>query len=616
MIENPLIGLASILVLGTLAQWLAWRLRLPSILLLLLTGFVIGPVTGILNPDALLGDLIFPIVSLSVAVIIFEGGLTLNLTELREVGVVVRRIISIGTLVTWVLGAAAAYYILNVQLPIAILLGAILTVSGPTVVIPLLRHVRPTARVSSTLKWEGILIDPVGATLAVLVFEAIIAGEGVPDLPVAIAAGIFKALIVGVIVGLIGAGLIYFPIRRYWVPDSLHNPMTLMLVIAAFVVANLLQEEAGLLAVTVMGIALANQRNINVRNIVRFKENLVLLLLSSVFIILAARLQLSDLSQLGPSSLLFVAVLIIIVRPLAVLASSIGSELNWRERAFVAALAPRGIVAAAVSAIFALELSHHDFEQYEVLVPVTFLVIVGTVSVYSLSASFIANRLGIAQADPQGILFVGAHSWARRMAEALHKAGRRVLLVDSNWNNVQEARMMGLPVQFGSILSEDMLDELDLNGIGRILALTSNDEVNALADLHFMEVFDSSATFQLSANAKSQREDMSLELHGRYTFGRNVTYSALSKMFNAGAEIRTTALTEKFNFAALKAQEKDRLIPLFLLSKDGHTDIFTVDQQLEPLPGQTVISIVNPEPIVSPPNPIQAEDAVFTSRPD
>ena len=610
MIENPLVGLASILVLGTLAQWLAWRLRLPSILLLLLTGFAVGPVTGLLDPDVLLGDLVFPIVSLSVAVILFEGGLTLNLPELRDVGKVVWRIISIGALVTWILGAIAAYYILQIPLPIAILLGAILTVTGPTVVIPLLRHVRPTARASSTLKWEGILIDPVGATLAVLVFEAIIAGQGVEYLPLAILGGVLKSLVVGIVVGLIGAGLIYFPLRRYWVPDSLHNPMTLMLVVAAFVAANLLQEEAGLLSVTVMGIALANQRKINMRNIVHFKENLVMLLLASVFIILGARLQLSDLSQLGPSSILFLIVLILVVRPLTVLVSSLGSELNWRERAFVAALAPRGIVAAAVSAIFALELSHHEIEQAEVLVPITFLVIVGTVSVYSLSATFIANRLGIAQADPQGILFVGAHGWARRMAEALHAAGRRVLLVDSNWNNIQEARMMGLPTHFGSILSEDILDELDLNGIGKVLALTSNDEVNSLANLHLTEVFDSSATYQLSPNNRSERDDISLELHGRYTFGRDVTFSALFRMFNNGAEIRSTPITDKFTFNDLKSQYQGQLIPLFLLGKEGGVEIFTIDYPLEPLPGQTVISVVSNQNMTAVQEPEDVADAV------
>jgi NhaP-type Na+/H+ or K+/H+ antiporter len=595
--ENPLIGLVSIIVLGMFAQWLAWRLRLPSILLLLLSGFVVGPVTGLLDPTALLGDLLFPVVSLSVAIILFEGGLSLNIGELREVGKVVRRLISLGVFVTWVLGAVAARLLLNLDWSLSLLLGAILTVSGPTVVLPLLRHVRPTARVTSTLKWEGILIDPVGATLAVLVFEAIIVGEGVGALPQAIAIGILKTVLVGGVTGVLGAIALYFPIRRYWIPDTLQNPMSLMMVVLWFVIANTLQDESGLLTVTVMGILLANQRQINIRNIIKFKENLVMLLLSAVFIILAARLQLSDLSQLGLGSVVFIAVLILVIRPLAVLASTIGSELNWRERTFVAALAPRGIVAAAVSAVFALELAHNGHPQASELVPITFLVIVSTVSVYSLAASFIANRLGIAQAEPQGVLFVGAHPWARQIALALQAAGGRVLLVDSNFDNTQEARMLGLPAHFGSILGEDTINELDLNGIGRIIAMTSNDEVNALADMHFTEVFDSAETYQLAPRHKdiSDRNDISRELHGRFAFGRDITFTRLQDVFEYGAEVRATPLTAQFTYKDFRTRYGDRAITLFLVSKDGHIDIFAADTAPEPLAGQTIISIITPD---------------------
>ncbi|MAS35866.1 MAG: hypothetical protein CL610_17790 [Anaerolineaceae bacterium] len=594
MIENPLIGLASILIVGTLAQWFAWRLRIPSILILLLTGFLIGPLTGILNPDSLLGDLLFPIVSLSVGIILFEGGLSLNLGELREVGTVVRRLISIGALVTWVLSSLAAYLLLDLSVSIAALLGAILTVTGPTVVIPLLRHVRPTARVSSALKWEGILIDPVGATLAVLVFEAILAGQTVEASSMTILVGILKTAFVGTLLGIIGAALLYVPLRRYWIPDTLQNPVSLMVVVAAFVAANTLQEEAGLLTTTVMGILLANQRNINIRNIVKFKEDLVMLLLSSVFILLGARLQLSDFSQLGLDSVLFIVVLIVLIRPAAVLVSTLRSELNWRERAFVAAMAPRGIVAAAVSTVFALELVEHGVPQAELLAPITFFVIITTVAIYSLGATSLANRLGISQDDPQGILIVGAHTWARQIAEALQSAGCRVRIVDSNWTNIQEARMQGLPVHYGSILAEDTVDELDLNGIGRILAMTSNDEVNALADIHLAELFGSAETYQLSPRStnNSGRNDLSLELHGRYVFGRDITFTRLNQLFADGAEIRTTNLTEKFRFTDFRAQYNDHAIPMFLVGKDGHVDIFTTDKKLEPVAGQTVISII------------------------
>ena len=610
--DNPLIGLASIIVLGTVAQWLAWRLRLPSILLLLLSGFVVGPVTGLLDPTTLLGDLLFPIVSLSVAIILFEGGLSLDFSELGSVGRVVRRLISVGALVTWFLSAIAAHFLLNLDVSIALLLGAILTVTGPTVVIPLLRHVRPTARVSSALKWEGILIDPVGATLAVLVFEAIIAGQAVEALPQTILLGVLRTLLIGIVTGILGAVSIYFPLRRYWIPDTLQNPMSLMMVVFWFVVANTLQEESGLLTVTVMGMLLANQRKINIKHLIHFKENLVMLLLSSVFIILAARLQISDLSQLGLGSILFLIFLILVVRPLAVLVSSIGSQLNWRERAFVAALAPRGIVAAAVSAVFALELAHHDHPQAGELVPITFLVIVGTVSVYSLSASFIANRLGIAQAAPQGILFVGAHDWARRIAEALQSAGGRVLLVDSNYDHIQEARMMGLPSHFGSILGEDTVDELDLNGIGRILAMTSNDEVNTLADMHFTEVFDSAETYQLTPRNTNtpDRSDISRELHGRFAFGEKITFNVLEEICSQEYEIRATPLTEKFTFKDFQAEHGAKAIPLFLIGREGRIDIFASDFPLEPVSGQTVISIIStamPKPDETPLSPAQGE---------
>ncbi len=594
MTEDPLFGLTSILVLGVLAQWLAWRLRLPSILLLLLFGFIVGPLTGILNPTALLDDLLFPLVSLSVAVIIFEGGLSLEFAEVRETRRVVRRLISLGVLVTWVIAALAAYWILKLELSLAILLGALLTVSGPTVVTPLLRHVRATDRVSSALKWEGILVDPVGATLAVLVFEAVIAGHGVASLPLAIGTGVLKTLLVGSITGLVGAVILYVPLRRYWIPDHLQSPMVLMVMIASFVTANILQEESGLLTATVMGIFFANQRRVRLRNIIKFKENLVMLLLSSVFILLAARLKLSDLSQLGTASVLFLLVLIFIARPAAAFVSTIGSQLTWRERAFVAAMAPRGIVAAAVSAVFALELSHHGYAQAEQLASVTFFVIIGTVSFYSLSAGPIARWLKISQDDPQGIIFVGAHSWVRDIALALHNTGTRVLMIDSNYDNIQAARMLGLPVYFGSILSESLFEDINLNGIGRILAMTSNDEVNSLAMLHFAEVFDSAETYQLSPHNSSStaRKELSVELHGRFAFGPAVSYDYLDHFCQSDVEVRTTPLTDKFDYRQFKAQYQDQAIPLFLLSKTGSIEIFTDEARTDPLPGQSIISLV------------------------
>ena len=277
MAENIAVQLAAVIILGIGTQWLAWWIKLPSILLLLLCGFIAGPITGYLQPAELLGELLLPVVSVSVAIILFEGGLTLNLVDLTKIRRVLINLVSVGVLATWVVAAGAAYYIVGLELPLAILLGAILTVSGPTVVLPLLRHVQPVGHVNSLLRWEGIVVDPVGATLAVIVFEAITAKQSEASNYLVMAA-VLKTLLIGGALGYLGARLVTILLSHHWIPDFLQNPVTLMLVVATFTVSNHFQEESGLLAVTLMGIWLANQKTVSVKHIVEFKENLRVLL--------------------------------------------------------------------------------------------------------------------------------------------------------------------------------------------------------------------------------------------------------------------------------------------------------------------------------------------------
>lgn len=403
--EHPLIGLAGIVVIGIAAQWLSWRLRLPAIFLLLLAGFVAGGVTGWIDPDELLGAALFPIVSLSVAIILFEGGLSLDIAELAKIGRVVRNLASIGVVATWVLSAIAARFLLGFDWPLSALLGAILVVTGPTVIIPLLRHIRPTAKLGSAIRWEAIVNDPTGAILAVLVFNAIVVGEGQEGISAAVL-GVVKALGAGGALGLAGAGLIVLLLKRYWVPDFLQSPVTLAVVMVVFSLSDLVLSESGLLAVTVMGSALASQNVVTVRHIVEFKENLRVLLISALFVILAARLPISDPAYSDPGSLWFLAVLILVVRPASVALSTIGTFLTWRERVFLGFMAPRGIVAAAVASIFSLELMELGYPGAEKLAPVMFLVIVGTVALYGLGAGRVARWLGVATPNPQGMLLL------------------------------------------------------------------------------------------------------------------------------------------------------------------------------------------------------------------
>lgn len=594
MTEHLMLQLTGIIVLGISAQWLAWRIRFPAILLLLLTGLVAGPVSGWLKPDVLFGALFTPLVSLSVAIILFEGGLSLKVADLRQVGGVVRNLLSIGALATWLISAGAAWLILGFDKALAVLLGAILIVTGPTVIGPLLRHVRPAGQVGSILRWEGIVIDPIGAILAVLVFEAILAEE-LREAATSAVLVVLKTVVIGGGFGVVGAGIIMLLLRRYWVPDFLQNPVTLMLVLSSFTVSNALQEESGLLTVTVLGIILANQNSVPVKHIVEFKENLRVLLISVLFVLLAARLQPDDLANLGSRSFVFLAILILLVRPVAVVLATMRSGLTWQERLFLAWIAPRGIIAASVASIVALRLTEAGYPGAERLVPITFLVIIGTVTLYSLTAAPLARWLGLAQLRPQGMLIVGAHAWAQAIASALQTAGYRVLLVDTNRANIAAARLAGLPTCYGSILAPGTLEQMDLNGIGRLLALTSNDEVNALAALRCAELFGRAEVYQLPPQpaVTHQHETIPPYLLGRLLMQPGMTYAAMEDRFAAGAVVKTVKLTPEFDYDALRAHYGESATLLFIIDQNGNLTVVTTTPRLFPRPGQTVVVVVN-----------------------
>ncbi len=596
--HNILVGLTAVVALGIGAQWLAWRLRLPSILQLLVVGFWAGALTGFLDPDAMLGDLLSPVVSLSVAIILFEGGMSLDMAELREIGKVVRNLATIGALTTWAASAVLAYWLLDFDLGLSLLFGALLIVTGPTVIGPLLRHIRPDAKVGSAIKWEGIVNDPIGAILAVLVFEAIVAGEPGSGISAA-AVGVLKAAATGGVFGLLGAGVMIVLLRRHWVPDFLQNPVALAVVLSTFTASNLVQAETGLLTVTIMGSVLASQRIVTVHHIIQFKENLRVLLISALFILLAARIELSAFSGTTLSTVLFIVALILIVRPVSVALATLGTDLNTRERVFLGFMAPRGIVAAAVSSIFAFELAERPggYEGAEQLIPVTFLVIVATVGFYGLSAAPAARRLGVASPNPQGLVIVGAAGWVRSLARVLQQRKITVLLIDSNWANIAAARQAGLPAHYGNALLERLMEELDLDGIGSMLAVTPNDEVNALATLHFGELFGRSRVYQLppgSGRSKSSKSAIPKHLRGRVLFGSDISHSVIDARIDAGAEIKATGLTAEFSYNDFRRLYGDTAIPLLSVNDAGEVQVFTAERPPTPKAGQTLISLVDP----------------------
>ncbi len=597
MNEHLMLLLAGIGLIAIVCQWFAWWVKLPAILFLLLAGIVAGPVTGWLDPDALFGDLLFPFVSLSVAVILFEGGLTLRFQEIQGLERVVRNLVSIGMLVTWLIVALATHLLLGFGWELSFLFGAVMVVTGPTVIIPLLRTVRPNASIANLLRWEGIVIDPIGALLAVLVFEFVISGQEGNALTHTLMT--FGAVVViGFALGAAAGYLLGLVLRHHLLPEYLHNVATLTVVFGVYAYSNAIVEESGLLTVTVMGIWLANMRQVPMRDILHFKESLSVLLISGLFIILAARIELEQFVQLGWGAIALFITIQFIARPAKVFVSTLGSSLTWQERILMAWIGPRGIVAAAITALFAIRLQQQGYEGADLLVPLAFTIIIGTVVLQSSTAGILARLLGVAEPEPKGFLIIGANSFARAIGRVLKKHGFRAVLTDTNWKHIKDARVKdGLETFYGNPVSDYADRHLTLVGIGRMLGLSRQSDLNTLASLKYRTEFGRKGIYTLQSSAdvnRSEKLTVSGEHRGYVLFGEDVTFSKLASLMSKGAEIRSTLLTEEFNFDAYRKKYGSRAIPLFALTPKGKLECFVAGGKLKPQPGWIVIGLIKP----------------------
>ncbi|MFK7830367.1 MAG: cation:proton antiporter [Congregibacter sp.] len=576
MDQSLLYTLASVLVLGVGAQWLAWRLKLPSILPLLVLGILAGPVSGLLNPDEMFGDLLFPMVSLGVALVLFEGGMTLRFRDIRGHGAVVTNLTSWGAVLNWLMIAAGCHFIAGISGDIAMLFAALVIVTGPTVINPLLRTMRAQNTVSQVLRWEGILIDPVGALLAVLTFQYMLTDQNSLAL-------FAKSVGSGTFTGLAGAWTLGFLLRRHWVPEYLLNVLTLAWVVMVFALSDVLAHESGLLAVTIMGIWLGNMRDVSVSEILSFKESLSILIISMLFVILGARVHPNEILETGWTG---VAVLIVVLsaRPLVVWLSTIRSGYSWQQKALISWVAPRGIVAAAVSSLFALRLESAGHEGASTLTALTFLVIIATVLLQSFTARPMTRALGLAEAEPNGVLFVGANSVARALATALQDNGFRVKLADTSYEETRAARMAGLDVYFGDPLSSHADQYLELSGIGRLFGVSRRSRWNTLACMKFRNDFGPQRVFSLRNSEdrdKSDRERIADEYAPPRLFGPDVSYEKLASLLAGGAAIKTIKLSADFGLEDYRRENNNKLIPMFTLNEKqklrviGETDTVT-----------------------------------------
>ena len=589
--------LASIGVISLFCQWLAWRVRMPAILFLLIGGIVAGPVTGFLQPEAVFDDLLFPLISLAVAIILFEGSLTLRAEEIRSHGKMVRNLIPVGSIVTCTIGTLAARWLLEVPWEVALLFGAISVVTGPTVIAPLLRAVRPTSSIANILRWEGIIIDPVGALLAVLVFEGIVSwGQGNVF---GHSAWIFgKTVMVGLLIGAAAGYLNGLALRKHWLPQYLHNAGTLTFMLGVYVLSNELAHESGLLTVTVMGIWMANMKQVPVEDILEFKESLSVLLISALFIILAARVDFGSIAELGWGLAAVLAILMLVARPVSIFLSAIGTSLNWREKVYLSWIGPRGIVAAAVSALFAFQLERIGFEGADALVPMVFMLIITTVTLQSLTARPFARLLNVQEPPAHGFLILGANPVARLIAEALKKHDVPVMLTDTNWENVRQARMKNMPVYFGNPVSEHAATHMDLTGIGHVLILSPYKQLNSLATYHFLDWFGDGSVFSLSEGDQDQRARLQTAGKVQRTRGlfNEVSYAKLASLVSQGYTVKTTLLREEFGYQQFLDQYQNQPLVLFVMDSRKHIRPVRSMDELEPEEDWTLISLVPPQP--------------------
>lgn len=593
--SHPGLAVAAIIALGVAAQWLAWRWRVPAILPLLAAGFLVGPVLGVLRPPELFpADIFFPLVSLAVGLILFEGGLTLRFAEIRETRRVVLNLVTWGGLVTWLGAAVAAHLVAGVDMHLALLFGALVMVTGPTVIGPLLRIVRPVSNVASVLKWEGIVIDAVGALVAVLVYESLLlsrAGEPLGNVVLLL----LRFLLVGAVTGAAGGAALAWLLKRRAVPDFLINVVALAALFATFTVADVLSSEAGLLAAVVMGIIVANAGVPNLGALLTFKEDLTVLFVSMLFIVLAANVsQEAVLAALSWETLAVVAIVVLLLRPLDVLLSSLGSKLTWPERAFIAWVGPRGIVAASVTSLLATRLLDEGIAGAEALVPLVFAVIVVSVLLASLTAKPLGVRLGVADPDPQGFLLLGAHPVARHIAKHLADRGLAVLLADTNPANVAAARAEGLPAYHGSLLADGMDDQARLAGIGRLIALTSNEEANALTAVRFRREFGKDNVFQLTPKEHEPSVNrLGGEHRGLWLSQGGLSYDRLQRLYGSGAELVEVPLSDEHTLADFVRTHGDGAVPLFIV-QDGQVRVVSEATDPERESAGTLLTFIDP----------------------
>jgi NhaP-type Na+/H+ or K+/H+ antiporter len=579
-----LFGLGLVLVLAVGSELLARPLGAPAIVVLLPAGFLAGIATDDVHPDNLLGSLYQPFVSIAVGVILFEAGLRLSFEEIvPRVRKAVVRLVAGGAFLTWLAITATVTLLYDgVDTGVAFLIGAILVVSGPTVVQPLLAFIRPKRDVRSVLKWEGALVDPIGALLAVLVFSGVSSGGGWQPGAMSIALG------VGALVAAVGVPALWLLLRETQrSAPRMVVPATLMVVVAAVVAADLIREDAGLVAAVLMGVGVGNQRSIDISlSLFEFEETLVQLLIGVLFVLVAASVSPDEVGSVLPQALALVAVMILVIRPIAVALATLRSSFTRQERTFVAWMAPRGIVAGATASAFGPELSREGVAGADKVLPIVFVAIFGTVVVYGLTATPIARMLGVAGTGRRFVLIVSGHPWAREIAVALERAGVAVRMWVGPLDHQTAAQDAGLDADRGRIMVDAISREAELEELTDALLLTPSDDFNNLAAAELRDELGHQHVYRVAPHP--HEPDLLPPSREAGILGdRSLTFAELDRQFAAGARIESRSADPGSRLAGPRAG-----VPLFAIGRDGRLSVAADGRSPEVRPGDMVIALV------------------------
>ncbi|WP_406341519.1 cation:proton antiporter [Streptomyces sp. NBC_01578] len=589
--DQVLMGVGLTLVLAVGSQILAGRLRIPALIVLLPVGFAAGAVVDELDPQRLLGPAFSPLVSLAVAVILYDAGLGLDLRKLKgHTRRVVIRLIWIGVVITWVLGTLLAMPLLGMDRRAAVMLGAILVVSGPTVVGPLLSFVRPKERPQHILVWEGSLIDPVGGILGALVFHLVEASTGRHVGSGAL--NFLGSVGVGMAGGIVGTALLWVLFRRLLPGEILGTTAQLAAVIAVAAFCDVVREDSGLIAAVMMGLAVANLPRFDVPARRPFFETLVSLILGLLFISISATVTPQSLRHVVLPALGLTVVLVLVVRPLVAIVSTLGTDLTRGERGFIGWMAPRGIVAAATASTFSATLVAKGIGGASKILPTTFVVIVATVTLYGLTASAVAGRLGVVRPSRSRPLLVGGEPWVVDLGRALSAAGLQVLM----WAGLEQQRerigRAGLELAPGELLAAATGEGAELEGITAVFFLTAEDDFNALAATVLRGSVEGSVH-----RVGSPRESVGVVapfIGGEVLFGTELTGVALTRRYEDGASI----VTRPADQAAPAGWDM-----LFLLRGDGRLEPVTEANRPLPGPGDLAVLLAPADHPAVPPAP-------------